>query len=121
MATETVWQLIYKKLKGSGIVVYSPGQYEGECKSPYVVLSNSGSSATTNYSTSVMYYSVMCYVPLDNYSMLESFVSEVKEVMKGLFPMVRADGIETPATLDDELKAHMISVEYMNYRKMEYL
>ena len=117
----TVWQEIYKKLKDSGIVVYSPGQYEGECRSPYVVVTNSGSSSTTEYSTSIVYYSVMCYVPLDSYSMLERFVTEVKEVMKEMFPLVRADGVETPATLDEELKAHMISVEYMNYRKMNYL
>lgn len=117
----SVWKEIYRELKASGIDVYSPGQYEGECKAPYVVLSNSGSSLTTNYSTRTVYYSVMCYVPLNSYSMLEPYVEEVKEVMKGLFPMIRPDGIETPATLDEELQAHMISVEYMNYRKLEYM
>lgn len=117
----TVWQIIYKKLEEAGIAVYSMGQCTGECKSPYVVVSNSGASPDANYSSQVVYYSIMCYVPLSSYSALEGFIEEVKKVLKELFPMIRPDGIENPSTIDDDVKAYMVSIEYVNYKKMKYL
>lgn len=117
----TVWETIYHKLKQSGVYVYSPGQYSGECKSPYVVVSNSGAGMDVNVSSMREYYSVMCYVPLNNYSYLERFVIKVKEILKELFPLIRFDGIQSPYTIDEELKAYMISVEYINFKKINYL
>lgn len=117
----TVWETMYRKLKQSDIDVYSPGQYQGECVKPYVVISNSGAGMDINVSSTREYYSVMCYVPLDNYSYLERFVLEVKEILKELFPLIRPDGVQSPYTIDDELKAYMISVEYMNVKKVNYL
>lgn len=117
----TIWQIIYKKLKEEGIDVNSMGQRIGECEKPYVVLSNTGASPNANYSSQSVYYSVMCYVPLSMYSMVEEYVIEVKEAMKKLFPLVRPDGIENPVTIDEDVKAYMISIEYVNYKKMNYL
>lgn len=119
---DSVWREIFLYLKEQGINVYSQGQYEGECKEPYVVLSDGGTAnVTTNVSSVVKYYTVMCYVPFKMFSELEPYVKKVKEVMKEMFPLIRPDGVETPATLDEELMAHMVSVEYINYRKLKYL
>lgn len=119
---DSIWKNIYLFLKENEIDVYSQGQYEGECKEPYVVLSDGGTAnVTTNVSSVAKYYTVMCYVPFRRFSELEPYVTKVKGIMKELFPLIRPDGVETPATLDEELAAHMVSVEYINYRKLNYL
>ena len=61
----------------------------------------------------------MCYVPKDAYSELEPFVASVKQSMKKLMPMLKPNGIQTPSYYDDTYKAHMVSVSYTNYKKVE--
>lgn len=113
-----IWQKIFSHLKKQGIEVYSPSTKEGECKSPYVVVKSNGLNKHTSFSTDIQYYSVMCYVPKNSYSKLEDYVKQVKEAMKGLFPMVTEAGQETPSYYDDSVKAHMISIEYKNNIKI---
>ena len=60
----------------------------------------------------------MCYVPKTQYSKLEPLVQRVKKAMKGLEPLIVPYGSQTPSYYDDGLKAHMISIEYVNYKKM---
>ena len=64
-------------------------------------------------------YLIMCYVPRNGYSRLESFVRETKQILKELFPLVRYNGNETPSFYDDEIKGHMVSIEYVGCRKIE--
>lgn len=117
---ETVWQIIYKKLKEKNIDVYSVGQHQGECKNKYVVVKDDGVNETLTVSSNIKTYTILIYVPLNNFSELEIFVEEIKGIMKELFPMVRPNGIETPAIIEDSIKAHMVSVQYSNYRKVNY-
>lgn len=112
------WQDIYNHLKNSGFDVYSPSIKVGECSQPYIVIKNNGGSKHDSFSTYVDLYSIMCYVPKNNYSYLEVFVNEVKRAMKGLMPLVKPTGQQTPSYYDDTYKAHMISIEYKNYKKM---
>ena len=112
------WQDIYNHLKKSGFDVYSPGVKIGECSEPYIVIKNDGSSRHESYSTNVDLYAVMCYVPKMRYSFLEVYVSQVKEVMKEIEPMIKPTGQQTPSYYDDTYKAHMISISYMNYKKI---
>lgn len=44
-------------------------------------------------------------------------VQEVKKAMKALEPMILPYGSQTPSYYDDSVKAHMISIEYKNYKK----
>lgn len=120
MADKTVWQTIYDKLKSEGIEVYSVGQHKGECIRPYTVLRDDGTTTTVSYSSNIKTYTILCYVPMNNFSELEVYTEKVKGIMKKLFPLVRPNGTETPAFLDDTVKAHMISVQYSNYRKVNY-
>jgi hypothetical protein len=115
---ESRWQDIFLHLKNQGFDVYSPGMKIGECASEYLVVKNDGSSKHTSFSTDVNLYAVMCYVPKDRYSSIETLVQRVKNSMKELEPMILPYGSQTPSYYDDSLKAHMISIEYKNYKKL---
>lgn len=114
---ETRWKDIYNKLSEKGIDVYSPGQKTGECFSPYVVVKAAGRVGLTTVSSSQNLYDLMCYVPLSQYSTLDSFVDSVEAAMDELFPMFRPMHYRTPSFLDEEVKAHMVSTQYVNYTK----
>lgn len=115
---ESRWQDIYMHLKNQGFDVYSPGIKAGECTSEYIVVKNDGSSKHASFSTDVDLYAIICYVPKDKYSSLEPLVQRIKNSMKGLEPMIKPYGSQTPSYYDDSLKAHMISIEYKNYKKL---
>lgn len=112
------WQDIFFHLKDAGFDVYSPGIKIGECTREYVIVKNDGSSRHPSVSSDNDLYAVMCYVPKKNYSRLESLVQEVKKAMKGLEPMILPYGSQTPSYYDDSYKAHMVSIEYKNYKKI---
>lgn len=116
--SENRWQDIYSHLKQNGFEVYSPGQKSGECKSPYIVVKNNGQIKLSGVSTGRDLYLIMIYVPNNKYSILESLVNNVKDVMKSLKPMIVFDGTQTPSFYDDKVKAHMISLQYRNYKKL---
>lgn len=115
---ESRWQDIFSHLKNQGYDVYSPGVKVGECTSEYLVVKNDGSSKHISFSTNVDLYAVLCYVPKDRYSSLEVLVQNVKNSMKELEPMILPYGSQTPSYYDDSLKAHMVSIEYKNYKKI---
>ena len=115
---ESRWQDIFKHLKSLGFDVYSPGVKVGECMDEYVVIKNDGSSKISGISTDDDLYAVMCYVPKQAYSKLEPMVQRVKKAMKELEPMIMPHGSQTPSYYDDGYKAHMISIEYKNHKKI---
>lgn len=117
----TIWKKIYKHLKQEGFDVYSPGQHKGQCTSNYIVINDGGMTNAESVSSGQKFYEILCYVPIHNFSELEPFVFNAKKSMKKLFPLVRPSGIETPAVLDEDVNGHMVSVEYINYRKYSYL
>lgn len=112
------WQDIFLHLEESGFEVYPPGMKAGDCTSQYIVVKNDGSARHVGISTDDDFYAVMCYVPRDAYSSLEPMVQSVKRAMKGLEPMILPYGSQTPSFYDDSFKAHMISIEYKNYKKL---
>lgn len=107
---------IYKQLQDAGIEVYFPNQKKGECKNPYAVVKDTGTSQYRGFSSEVTTYGVLCYVPVDKYSNLQIFTNTVKEAMKGLWPMIVPMRYETPPFYDDTVKAHMTSVQYRNVK-----
>ena len=115
--TESRWADIFHHLKNHGFEVYSPGNKTGACEAPYVVVMHNGATRYPGISTMIDTYSVMVYVPQQNYSQLEVEVERVKAVMKDLSPMILPCGYQTPSYYDDGFSAHMISVEYKNYKK----
>lgn len=112
------WQDIFLHLNKSGFDVYPPGIKVGECTSQYIVVKNDGSTRHTGVSTDDDFYAVMCYVPKNSYSTLEPMVQAVKRAMKELEPMILPYGSQTPSYYDDSLKAHTVSIQYKNYKKL---
>lgn len=112
---QTMWERIFNHLKQQGIDVYPPATHQGECKSRYAVLKESGSSQFNTFSTEVQYYNLLCYVPKDEYTSLKRFVKECEGIMGGLAPMIMPTGLKTPDFYDDSIKAHMVSIQYRNY------
>ncbi len=112
------WQDIFLHLQNSGFDVYPPGIKTGECIKEYIVVKNDGSSRHISASTDNDLYAVMCYVPKQAYSSLEPLVQRIKKSMKELEPMILPYGSQTPSYYDDSVKAHMISIEYKNYKKI---
>ena len=109
---------VYKHLKDNKIDVYFPTQKQGECIAPYVVLKDAGTMKYQDFSSTQSLYDVMCYVPKNNFSKLDQFVSKVKNLMKQMEPMIQPTYFETPSYYDDGVKAHMVSVQYRNMRKI---
>lgn len=108
------WKTIYRHLTDRGFSVYSPGQHQGECTSRYVVIRPAGSTPKILFTSHQDVYDLLCYVPRDKYSTLEDFVMSVKQAMKGLYPTLIPTQYETASYYDDQVKGHMISIEYRN-------
>lgn len=100
------------------VSIYSPGIKTGECTAPYIVISYSGGSKLSSFSTVCDYYTLMLYVPKQEYSLMEPFISDTKEGMKRLKPKVLPTHEQTSSFYDDEIKAHMVSITYKNYKKL---
>lgn len=113
------WQTIYKHLKSNGFDVYSLGQHKGECKSPYIVLRNNGT--TINGSVADRRYEILFYVPVSQYSSIEDYVKSVKKCMQKLFPAVRLKVDESTHYLDNDVNAYMTSVEYTAPHVADYV
>lgn len=114
MPEETRWGDIYSHLKKQGFDVYAPAQHKGECKAPYVVIRDAGTSQYPGITTNVTLYELLCYVPVSQYSTLKPYSDRVKQAMKRLWPMFIPMRYETPPFYDNTVKAHMTAVQYRN-------
>nr|DAH14732.1 MAG TPA: tail completion protein [Caudoviricetes sp.] len=109
---------IYDVIKDAGFKVYFPSQHKGECTSKFVVVKQSGVYKPLTVSTERPIYTIMCYVPQNNYSDLEKMIRVVKQNMRKLFPMLFYIGNETESFYDEDIKAHMVSFQYYGERKL---
>lgn len=101
------------------IKTYMPSQHKGECVEPYAVVKLDGVTSLYNISSERPLYTIMIYVPYNQYSKLEEYSIKIKQEMKKLFPLVMYIGNETPSYYDDAVKGHMISFQYQGIRKIE--
>lgn len=111
-------QDIFLFLQNKGYDVYFPANKVGECTAPYIVVKTETTSQFQTYSSTQTFYGILCYIPRGQYSTLEPFVDGVKEAMKGLWPMIAPTHIVTEPYLDEHADAYMVSIGYVNYRKM---
>lgn len=112
------WQDLYLFLESKGYDVYTPGQKEGECLSKYIVVKYAGSVKADMISSRRDLYDLILYVPKANYSQLESFVQQVISDMKEIEPLFMSyDNQQDTSYFDDSVKAHFVSIVYMNYKK----
>lgn len=113
----TRYKDLFMHLKNKGFNVFTPGQHQGECIEPYVVIKDAGTTQFQGFSTTQNLYDIMCYVPANKFTALESFVGSVEESMKELFPMFKSAKYRTPSFYEESIKGYMISTQYVNYRK----
>lgn len=106
-------------LEEDGTEVYFPSQHKGDCLREYIVVKADGAISETTVSSERPLYTILCYVPEDSYSSLETLVNKTKQKMKKVFPLVMYVGNDTPSFYDDTVKAHMISFQYQGCRKIE--
>lgn len=112
------WQDLYLFLTSKGYDVYTPGQKEGECLSKYIVVKYAGSVKADMISSRRDLYDLILYVPKASYSQLESFVQQVISDMKEVEPLFMPyDNQQDTSYFDDSVKAHFVSIVYMNYKK----
>lgn len=117
-----IWEIIQKKLEENSIKVYPPATHKGECKEQYVVLRQSGSSQLGNFSSEIVYFDFLLYVPYNKYQTLDDFERTVKNVIDTqLYPMLMPTGNNTPDYYDDEIKGHMRSFKYRIVRRNKHL
>mgnify|MGYP007124589896 CR=1 FL=1 len=116
----SILKTVYDVLKKDGKTdVFFPSQHKGECLKEYIVIKADGAIEETTVSSERPIYTLLCYVPHDEYSRLETLVAETKQKMKKVFPLVMYIGNETPSFYDETVKAHMISFQYQALRKIE--
>lgn len=107
---------LFEYLKDNGADVYFVGQHKGECKSPYIVLKDDGTSSL-NGKTGTSLIDVLFFIPQNNFTKCDSYKNSIKEIIKQ-FGKVRYTGTETGIVVDDEKKALTFSVMYEFYKKL---
>lgn len=116
------WQDLYTFLKNKGYDVYAPATHPEECKEPYLVIKNDGTNKHTRFSSNREQYTIYINVPRLRYSELEPLVQKVKKDMKELYPMfLQYDNLTLPSFYDDTVKSHYATLEYENYKKIEFM
>lgn len=111
-------QDVYKHLEENNIEVYFPEQHLGEVKTNYVVVRQDGENQFENYSSLVCSIDLYLYVPRNDYSQMQPFIDKVKNIMKGLEPMIKPTFYVSPSYYDDLLKGHTVTISYQYYRKI---
>lgn len=106
-------------LSEDGTEVYFPTQHKGECLKEYIVVKQEGTITPLTVSSERPIYTLMLYVPLNQYSRLEDFIFETKQKIKKIYPLVMYAGNETASYYDEDKKANMISFQYYGCRKIE--
>lgn len=109
---------ICKFLQSQGYSVYAPGAKKGYCDKPYIVVKPTEGVKVLSISTFKRYYEIMCYAK--TISQVEELKERLRDSMKALFPMLNPTFNETRPYFDDGVKGWMTSLEYINYRKIEY-
>lgn len=109
---------IYKHLKNNGFDVYSIGQHDGICTSPYIVVKENGESEVVGTSLVNNVVELLIYYPIGKYSELSSYKKRILDVMKyqkGVRRIIEA----MPTIIDDDKKAYMTSFTYKKIKKKE--
>lgn len=110
---------IRRFLENREFEVYFRSQHKGACVSKYVVIASDGDTKLPNVSSVQNTVEIMCYVPVRVASELEEFCDQVKEAMKGMYPMIINQYNDIGDYIDDDIKAVMRTIQYKFYKKIE--
>ncbi|MEY7998606.1 hypothetical protein AB8U03_00070 [Clostridium sp. Mt-5] len=115
----TVWERVFLLLKSRGIDVYSPGQHEGKCTSPYVVVKNTGTSGFQGSNQiGSQTLDIIIYYPLTNYSDMEPYTCQIQNFLSQLKEYIRSTGNITPVVIDDTVSGYTQTIEYQTFQRL---
>ncbi|CEH34715.1 hypothetical protein [Romboutsia lituseburensis] len=109
---------LYKHLKEKGFDVYSIGQHEGICSSPYLVIKENTEMDIVGTSFNNELIDIIIYYPKGSYSKLNPYLKSVKGSMAEINKLKRAYD-PTPIVIDDEKEAYTTSFSYKKIKKKE--
>lgn len=115
----SILKQIYDTIAEDGTETFFPSQHSGECIKEYVVIKLEDITVPLTVSSERPLYTIMCYVPQNNYSRLESLIYETKQKLKKMYPTIMYIGNETASFYDSDVKGHMKSFQYTGCRKIE--
>lgn len=101
---------MYTALDSAGLAVHLPGQYDGVCKAPFVVVSDGG-TVPTGKTTGVKRFLVTGYVPLGRLTDLRALLASSQAALHGV-PAIRTTGEISQEDIDEEKAAHFASMEF---------
>ena len=109
---------LYIYLKEKGFDVYSIGQHQGTCSSPYLVIKENGESdvAGTSYINDLV--EILVYYPIGRYSSLSSYTDKLKSEMN-VYKKLKRVIDPMPVIIDDDKKAYMTSYTYKKIKVKE--
>lgn len=111
------WKTLYTYLQDNGFAVCQPGEHEGDCVEPYLVLTLAGSQTVYGISTDQDLYEILVYYPYGNFEELEEYQKSIKTVLAKKEPVVRIVEDFGFVYHDDDVKAYMTSITYGCYKK----
>lgn len=107
---------VYNHLKQNGIDVYFPGVHQGDVKTneQYVVVRGAGGTRVGNFTSTVNYIELLCYVSIFRYSDLDVFCDKVENIMlkQPIWPMIANTYTDLQDFQDDEIKGYMRTKQY---------
>lgn len=98
--------------------MYSIGQHEGICSSPYIVIKENGVSEVAGTSLVNDTVELLIYYPIGKYSELSKYKKQILDKMKCLVGLRRIiEGM--PTVIDDDKKAYTTSFTYKKIKTKE--
>lgn len=99
-----------RALKAAGIAAYMPGQKDGRCTSPYVVVADAGVTPTGK-TTGVRVYYVTACVPIGAPLRMAATMAAAKEALSEVHG-IRDTGEISGEDIDDEAQCRYTSAAY---------
>lgn len=99
-------------LRQTGYPVFSPGQYEGKCRAPYIVIMRAGLEASPR--TKIQGYQMMDvieYVPIRDYGKLNEVHEKVMRALTNVSGCKRPASVSGDA-IESEYQAHSRVITY---------
>lgn len=109
------YRAIKKALLEAKIQTYAPGEKNGACTAPYVVIREAGTYPFAVRKNGYTLWAVHFYVPLSRYSELSALQERAKTVLRN-FSELRETGNVSPDGIDERFQAHTRSMEYQVLR-----
>lgn len=119
----SVWQIVADILmKYGSLKVYPPAVHKGVVEEPYIVLKEDGAAVVPGYSSMYRYFRIMIYVPRNQYSLLDQYETELKEILREkIFPLLLPTGSQESDYYDDNYNGYMRALLYRNVFREKHI